>query len=554
MATLELWVSDNLLALLGASDRAMVDYFVALARRAKSPAELARTLVQNGLDEDDGRARAFASELFRRAAATGGAAKGGAGGQASSAAAQRLREEEKKKQALQRQRFSLVLDDDDSSATAAAASSSKKESSKGKAKASSGSSEARRHLRSKRDGAADGWASDDEEREAKRRREDERFAAQDAAATAVVRFADEQQEEEQEDEETRRRREEEEDARERDAFAQRMKDKDRDKTKKLVEDHSRAGADPEARKRKALADDPDALRGAMPDLRLRSRQAYLSKREEQQLDLLRLEIADFEADTRGVKLTKAERHELETKKELLRLVEARLGIDEGTDGYMMPDDYVNEHGKMDSRRKRDALYARYDDAETNKKARFRRDQEFVTDVDHWENEQTEKAQLRTGALDREVVQDEYDFVFDDSLKIQFMLDNQDRIAGSLSAKDAALQAQISEAEQRAKSIDDVRKSLPVYEWREQLLDAVREYQVLIVVGETGSGKTTQLPQYLHEAGYTKDGLKIGCTQPRRVAAMSVAARVAEEVGCRLGQEVGYSIRFEDCTGDKTRIK
>ena len=61
-------------------------------------------------------------------------------------------------------------------------------------------------------------------------------------------------------------------------------------------------------------------------------------------------------------------------------------------------------------------------------------------------------------------------------------------------------------------------------------------QVLVVIGETGSGKTTQMTQYLAEAGYTSRG-KIGCTQPRRVAAMSVAKRVAEEVGCRLGEEV-----------------
>lgn len=59
---------------------------------------------------------------------------------------------------------------------------------------------------------------------------------------------------------------------------------------------------------------------------------------------------------------------------------------------------------------------------------------------------------------------------------------------------------------------------------------------MIVVGETGSGKTTQITQYLAEAGYTARG-KIGCTQPRRVAAMSVAKRVSEEYGCRLGQEV-----------------
>ncbi|XP_023930789.1 ATP-dependent RNA helicase DHX8-like [Lingula anatina] len=83
--------------------------------------------------------------------------------------------------------------------------------------------------------------------------------------------------------------------------------------------------------------------------------------------------------------------------------------------------------------------------------------------------------------------------------------------------------------------------------------AVTDNQMLIVIGETGSGKTTQITQYLAEAGYTTMG-KIGCTQPRRVAAMSVAKRVSEEFGCRLGQEVGYTIRFEDCTSPETKIK
>ncbi|QQP54425.1 Putative premRNAsplicing factor ATPdependent RNA helicase DHX16like, partial [Caligus rogercresseyi] len=87
-----------------------------------------------------------------------------------------------------------------------------------------------------------------------------------------------------------------------------------------------------------------------------------------------------------------------------------------------------------------------------------------------------------------------------------------------------------------------------------LIDAINEHQVLIIEGETGSGKTTQIPQYLYEAGFTEGGKKIGCTQPRRVAAMSVSARVAEELGVKLGNEVGYSIRFEDCTSERTVLK
>lgn len=103
------------------------------------------------------------------------------------------------------------------------------------------------------------------------------------------------------------------------------------------------------------------------------------------------------------------------------------------------------------------------------------------------------------------------------------------------------------------SIKQQRESLPVYKFRKQLLDAVNENQLMIVVGDTGSGKTTQLTQYLAEGGFADNGI-IGCTQPRRVAAMSVAKRVAEEVGCKLGQEVGYTIRFEDCTSPETKIK
>ena len=85
------------------------------------------------------------------------------------------------------------------------------------------------------------------------------------------------------------------------------------------------------------------------------------------------------------------------------------------------------------------------------------------------------------------------------------------------------------------------------------LPKIIEGRDVIGQAKTGSGKTTQMTQYLAEIGFTRRGI-VGCTQPRRVAAISVAKRVAEEYGCRLGEEVGYNIRFDDCTSKQTRIK
>ncbi|KAI1279187.1 P-loop containing nucleoside triphosphate hydrolase protein [Xylaria sp. FL0933] len=106
---------------------------------------------------------------------------------------------------------------------------------------------------------------------------------------------------------------------------------------------------------------------------------------------------------------------------------------------------------------------------------------------------------------------------------------------------------------QSKTLKEQREFLPAFAVREDLLRVIRDNQVVIVVGETGSGKTTQLTQFLYEDGYGKRGM-IGCTQPRRVAAMSVAKRVAEEMEVKLGSTVGYAIRFEDCTSKDTVIK
>jgi len=99
---------------------------------------------------------------------------------------------------------------------------------------------------------------------------------------------------------------------------------------------------------------------------------------------------------------------------------------------------------------------------------------------------------------------------------------------------------------RYQSILQTRLKLPVYQFQSQLLEAVAKSQTVVVEGETGSGKTTQIPQFLVEVGYAQPGKTVvACTQPRRVAATSIAERVAQEMDVTLGQTVGYTIRFED---------
>lgn len=101
--------------------------------------------------------------------------------------------------------------------------------------------------------------------------------------------------------------------------------------------------------------------------------------------------------------------------------------------------------------------------------------------------------------------------------------------------------------------DNNAEQLPIYYHKTKLVQAVKDSTFLIVTGETGCGKTTQLPQYLHKAGFCKNG-RIGITQPRRVAAITVAQRVAQEMKYTLGREVGYQVRFDDCTTQDTVVK
>ncbi|KAG6991129.1 pre-mRNA-splicing factor ATP-dependent RNA helicase-like protein cdc28 [Physcia stellaris] len=313
---------------------------------------------------------------------------------------------------------------------------------------------------------------------------------------------------------------------ERDALARRLTSKDGGKPKKTLAN----GATREGKN--------------VVDLRQTSRFDYLGKREAEKLALLRKQVAEeTEELSGGVPLSKREIKEFARNRELLDLAEQRLRISEDLEGqtYVIPD----AEGVVS---KKETLHRKQVDRDELGQERF------VSEQQQWEELQSNiaRSQLPTK---QKAPEGSWDYVVDRSAQLQFV--QQQVLKGDvkpMSKEQQLLAQQIKAAEAKIATIEDTRRSLPIFQYRDDLITAINEYQVLIIVGETGSGKTTQIPQYLHEAGYTKDDFIVGCTQPRRVAAMSVAARVAEEMGVKLGNEVGYSIRFEDNTTDKTVLK
>jgi pre-mRNA-splicing factor ATP-dependent RNA helicase DHX16 len=269
------------------------------------------------------------------------------------------------------------------------------------------------------------------------------------------------------------------------------------------------------------------------DLRQRSRQTYLAKREAEQLLLLKKQIAEeYEEEERlGDRLSKQERADFARNRETLRLAEARNAIDEHLDGYILPDaDYTNKSEALTRKHK-----------EKN---------DYKSEVQLWEQEQEKKVASQIRKPER-VQQEDYELVFDETQALKWVSD------GKIDMDKRRLEQMLDAAEQKAKTIEETQKSLPVYQYKAQLIEAIKAHQVIIVVGETGSGKTTQIPQFvlfdvLNQNEATR-GMKVACTQPRRVAAISVANRVAEELGERVGKQCGFMVRFEERTSPDTRI-
>jgi len=268
---------------------------------------------------------------------------------------------------------------------------------------------------------------------------------------------------------------------------------------------------------------------AVADLKKQSRWKYLEMREKQQLELAELQLAEEDKMFQGVQLTQKEQTENEMNRRIYELAAKHAQRKSEVTVYRLPDSFEDSEGNIDPNKKVKVLLDRYKDTVAE-----------APPERAWESSQSARAMAHYGAQDLPP-EPEYPLVLEAGVDFELA----DVQAGSGATEVAA----VDPAAEMAK----IRASLPVFKLREELLVTIRDNQVVIVVGDTGSGKTTQIPQYLHEVGYTRQG-KVACTQPRRVAAMSVASRVAQEMGVKLGHEIGYCIRFEDCTSPQTVVK
>nr|WJH19578.1 Pre-mRNA-splicing factor ATP-dependent RNA helicase DHX16 [Euglena gracilis] len=331
---------------------------------------------------------------------------------------------------------------------------------------------------------------------------------------------------------------------------------DAERKKRKAAELAAKGAQQEETKFRRTLD--GAGKETMDALREQSRRVYVASRVEKVLELQRSVYQEEEKLRPLHQLTEKELEEREKERRVLELAEEYKQLQETPEEhYRMPDAFIDEQRqKLDRAKKESVLYQRYGDG----KQRAEKDHGAVTEQRTWEELKLKGALQATtfGAKNKKEVEatKEYELLLEDH--VEFIA--QEILSGRVEAP--LTQGEIEEKRRREEELArmterermaEVRRSLPVYGYRKDLVQAIHDHQVVIVVAETGSGKTTQITQYLHDAGYTKGGKKIGCTQPRRVAAMSVAARVAHEMNVKLGKEVGYRIRFEDCTSEKTVI-
>ena len=550
---LQQWCSDALHDLLGFADAALASYLVSVARKkAQSPDDIPQVLregqVQASSEQD---LRQFCRDLFRRARPHNNTSK-----------TTTLTRKTNADWVQAASQYELV-DDNDGTAhpeqprniTDKPSFSKGSTSSRRRRDDESSSKKKRRddkkhHRRKRRSsssseeeeesggGGVEGYRRRAEEKRRQRRREEDTHKSSSLTA------------------EERAQLERERDLRERDEFEQRMRERDESKTKQRRQDDENDKSKTRSRQKtgerlargETVVDEATGEEMNLEKLREQSRSAYLKKREERELALLKQSLEDEEELFRGAKLTDAERKRIELDKQIIRMAEAREGEnEEKNDGfYRLPDEIDTKDTKANQDQA--LLSSRYVEPKHEK-----------SEQQLWEESQTQKAAALGFRKKRSLKEDtQYDLVFDDQIDfvMQETSKGYDRRKKELRVKEEEKLDTASSSTPQLTEHEKIlagRKKLPVYPYRDDFLAALKDHQILVLVGETGSGKTTQIPQYLHELGYSELG-KIGCTQPRRVAAMSVAARVAQEMNVKLGHEVGYSIRFENCTSSKTVIQ
>ncbi|KAF0900638.1 hypothetical protein E2562_033521 [Oryza meyeriana var. granulata] len=497
------WVSDKLMSLLGYSKSVVVLYVIRLAKECSSTGDLVGKLVEFGFSSS-AETRSFAADIYAKVPR-----------KASGISNYQKQEREAAKLVKKQSTYKLLANEEDNDAENLTSTS--------RQSSASASSKSRKHFRRKAEAQDDG--NDDDLNETTK---------QDSGRN--VRRRTEELDDEDGDNDTDEEQERIRDQQERAQLEKNMRERDAANTRKLMERQLSKEEQEEITRRSQAMDKNDTS-----DLRKFSRQAYLQKRRDKKIDEIRDEILDHEYIFQDVKLTEAEEKEFRYKKKIYELVKDHVESADDVAEYKMPEAY--DMGDSVNQEKRFSVaMQRYRDPEARDKMNPFAEQEA------WEEHQIGKSKLQFGSKDRKRSSDDYQYVFEDG--IDFVKSS---VIEGTQHEEGSDQEAADEKDMLKRELQDERKTLPIYKFRDELLKAVEEYQVIVIVGETGSGKTTQIPQYLHEAGYTAKG-KVACTQPRRVAAMSVAARVSQEMGVKLGHEVGYSIRFEDCTSEKTLIK
>ena len=319
----------------------------------------------------------------------------------------------------------------------------------------------------------------------------------------------------------------------------------------------------------SLREDNEEKNEPIPEgARETSRRNYLNKRVNQQLDLFKRRIIDEYNIFQDIKLTKEEINNNRLNNKIYNLINKNLdNKKEATKEKKNKYDNVELVQRYTFKREEPEYQRKF-----NKKTKrnFNNSNDFKeTSESLWEKEQRKKAIQKYG--NNSITKDKYnilienqmDFIKQDLLEsenIPLIKENQDNfrlkdVNNFISERDYKIGSMnLLEKEKLIKNqIQQEKQNLPIYEYKQEILKLIKDKQILIIEGETGSGKTTQIPQYLYENGFCDNNKKICVTQPRRVAAMSVASRVAYEMGVKCGHEVGYSIRFEENVSPMTKI-